>query len=388
MQVALGICLAAVFGVAQGQPPDRGANQLASFNYVMNGLKASRDQLHSGVYRAHGTMRDLDKTWGPLNGDVELFHAFDFRGGNVRFDRTEPFRRGLRGAKMNKLLDRGQPNKPAPRGPKKRNGADSWEPSVKKIQFVHTPQGEIIHRGGPTVAVLPTDPSIAMEVKAFDIRCLGLAYLLDLEQASSFDEMYRSWLDDKPQSVTQEADGVWRVRWEDEMNQTTIWVKESQGFTPIRLEGRFKSGKGAKSRWSDPKTTSEVTWQQLSGVWVPKTFRIENTIIPNRTLSYDLSFEWESVNEPVAESLFTPQGLGIKRKAVVIDQTLGTPIITHQLNYPIQLLEEEEDSAPRPRKRTVFLIYLGSALAVGFLALLVRRLWKRFRHRSSSSPSS
>ena len=63
--------------------------------------------------------------------------------------------------------------------------------------------------------------------------------------------------------------------------------------------------------WEEPRIISEVTWALRDDTWVPKTFKIQ-TRSGRVQLTYDLSFEWESVNKPVAARWFTLEGLGLK----------------------------------------------------------------------------
>src|SRR5262245_25775108 len=78
----------------KGAPRDTGkpATGESQAEFLWTGMVDGLQRQQSGQYRAHGRMLDDDPTFGRLEGDVELFGAFDHGKNLFRFDRREPTR--------------------------------------------------------------------------------------------------------------------------------------------------------------------------------------------------------------------------------------------------------------------------------------------------------
>jgi hypothetical protein len=344
---------------------------LASFEYVMLGLKEHRERLKSGVFRAYGLYSDLSKRAGDLRGNVEMFYAFDFPRQRIRFDRTVPSRPHER-PWATPPLDR-------PKGPRRATApaksANTW---MEKTQVVFTSQQVIAApRGRQLQLYLPESRQIP-DSKPFDVRALGLYYWGGFEGALSFEEEYNAAAKNKPREIERDPEGRWKIVWESiqpARSLSTIWVDEARGFTIVRMEARFPRKNVNPVAWDEPMFTNEVTWVSQGDVWVPRTFKITDRD-ENRLRSYDLALEWESVNQPVPEKYFTIEGLDDQTRRAVWDMKTGTPILVNVLNDPnYPGFFRSKWKMPR-----LLWVVLGN---VGLLAVLAVALYLRWRRMAN-----
>ena len=125
--------------------------------------------------------------------------------------------------------------------------------------------------------------------------------------------------------VAEEGNGVCRIRW-NAMNNSldlTVWFNRETGYAPIRREARYK-WYGATPR---PQEIAETTWTQISGVWVPKSAMLERTLHTSHT-KIDLAFQWESVNQPVLQTVFLPASLlPHGAGALIVSTEAGGPVV-------------------------------------------------------------
>ena len=223
----------------------------------------------------------------------------------------------------------------------------------------------------------------------FDVRCLGLYYWIGFERRGfRFDHMYEGLTRHKPREAERDADGRWKIVWElpgAVAERRTVWLDEPRGFTVVRSETRYEDRSAQKTGgplvWQEPTQASDVTWEVNNGVWVPKTFKIQ-TRRRGALLSCDLSFEWESVNQPVPDNLFTVDGLNIKDRRLVIDYRTGQRIIARVLNDSPGHRTYFHTKEPSPR--LLWIILANAAVA---LALLLG-FGYYFRRRSAKKSSS
>jgi hypothetical protein len=231
-------------------------------------------------------MQDSDAKWGNLEGRVDIFCAFDFSSGRFRFDRSEPARLRDRNTLVDAKIE----------GP-----AGSWRAVEQRNQFIQTKKARTFFKAGEkAVSVEPLTSTRTSEASPFDIRCLGMGLFIDLLQFCPYEELEAAYAKDIPESIVQEDKDLTRVTWRTKSHEITMWVSEAKGFSPCRLELREKKktkGTG-KSGWILAET-SEVSWQEVSNTWVPKTFRVQ-VFASSRPRMYELALEWESVNAVVS----------------------------------------------------------------------------------------
>jgi hypothetical protein len=167
----------------------------------------------------------------------------------------------------------------------------------------------------------------------FDVRALGLCYWRGFETYDKFEDLVDRATKMTPREVRREPDGKWRITLERRkpvLMQDVLWIDESRGFTIARSETRVGNSVDNSILWDDA-YVSEVSWTDRKGIWVPKTLKLQETgdIVAR---SYALSFEWESVNDPVSDELFTKEGLAGKDRNMIIDMTTGKRVVTSVLN--------------------------------------------------------
>ncbi len=372
---------------ADGDP-----QKLAQF--VLSGYKDGRDRLRSGVFRAEGRVVKQPKQGQGIEGDVEIFAAFDYEKGLFRFDRTEPVILNIPGIKHLPPSD--------PTSKRQAPTKSILDPSIKSQlyetkqigKWIRTPSQSIRWvppwkfgdmRSASGVGILAPDETPIREASPFDVRTLGLLYWHDLTVGRSFEAMLgflqaRSYVD----SVA-ESKGLYRIRSrqtngpDGPMSITsTSWFDETKGFAPTRLELRDPRVAGTAGRPDDLITTSEVGYEQISGAWVPTSYRIEDHTTEDK-LSYEFTLRWESVNQPVPPVYFTVEGLEAPKGTFVTDTRLGKPIMLSKLGEPPKLPELQSPS----RQAAWPLIAVGLALALAcFLGI-----WAQLRRRRGAAKS-
>jgi hypothetical protein len=290
-------------------------DRLAQF--VLAGVKHGASQLKSGAFRAHGRFQSTSSRTGQQRIDeLQIFSAFDFEKGLLRFDRVD------KDAASSQL-----PNSP-PRsfGPTTtRTRQIPTQPLLHDLRLVRTPD-RLIHwvGGNPSATIdLPTAKLAAGFGLRFDVRSLGFCNYPGLR--ATFDELYPPLLRDPVDEAVEEANGVYRVSWllAQGALRSRVWFDPSKDFAAIRMEESPRSTTLPHKVW-EPTTVSDTTWTRVNNTWVPKTYHIE---VRRRDQSlgesYDLAFNWEQVNEPVRRDLFTWEGMGLPEGTRIVDARLG-----------------------------------------------------------------
>jgi len=72
-------------------------------------------------------------------------------------------------------------------------------------------------------------------------------------------------------------------------------------FTPVLLED-FKKVSGTDSFENVPFLSEKVEWETVGGTYVPTTFSIQYTFVPNKLREVRLALNWSYVNEDVPDS--------------------------------------------------------------------------------------
>ncbi len=350
------LLMAIPFASGGNAPPSPGKE---IFPFVWAGLKDNRERLRRGAFRVKGRKIDDDPRGRRLDSDMTIFCAFDYDKDLFRFDRAEP-----EFFTKEPLVDRGQgPKALEEQGRKMRSDPKDWvERNVGGKWAKSETQCISWSIQGNSVSILRPHEEPDSSLRIFDVRTLGLLIWGNLVDRGT------SWKDtcelypELPLEAVQERKGLYRFRWVENASiplRKTLWVDEAQGFSPVRLH--TQEGQTSKDgiKWSEPDITSEVESVCIGGVWVPHTFRIETRESAPWFRSYQWTFAWESVNEPVAESLFTVEGMDLPKGTPVIDYRLGEPILKGRIG------EEPSSTAgqtPLPgflRRYGLWLVVLG-----------------------------
>lgn len=105
------------------------------------------------------------------------------------------------------------------------------------------------------------------------------------------------------------------------------WCDASQGGQPVRFVLQSKDVREnipveLKSPDRPPQEQAEYAWQKITDVWVLKS--LDLTIRDRRvTEQWQLTFDWQSLNEPVAESRFDWQTWPLPNGSQVVDTRMG-----------------------------------------------------------------
>ncbi|NOX54177.1 MAG: hypothetical protein GXP27_06990 [Planctomycetes bacterium] len=336
MQTAVLVAVWTAAGLAVGASAapdgvDRADNRTPVAEAVRSIEQRSRF-FQTGIFRARGRIVEdlgLDgKSVEEHETPVSIYAAFDWPGQRFRFDTKRSY----------------------------------WLPDrtyEAEFQFVST-QDRVIKRGRPknTLIVYPAGEPPDRRTGMFNIRSLGLANCAELMAATEPQRFFNSdgILSTKNVIELEQVEPTLvKITWQfgpDNEARRTIWFDTGKGWVPIRLEERYLVIEGDPPRavpgkWSEPEHVCQVTWARGSGgAWVPRTAVLTHRAgmfladVPHHDLRrWELEFEWESVNKPIDDTVFSIEGMdGPDRTSIVVDKTLGgRPTITQ---FPGKKAEE------------------------------------------------
>jgi hypothetical protein len=275
-------------------------------------MKASRDLLKSGTYRASATVLtngNADDA-GPIKFNVVIFSSFDFGKGLLRFDQTRTVIRDIAGEAI----------------PHQKIGKHIRTPELV-INWTNSRDAQNLARA----MVVGIDPPMTKPlpgISPFDVRSLGLTLWGDLMAGVPFNGSYETWDKGRRIEVFPEANGIYRLRLlQGHRSGTfvpqTLWLDEHQGFSPVRLSYSIPSAEPGQPEWFI--FDCRVRWKEEARVWVPASFRIERRVRGRLVEFYTLGIEWISVNEPIQPELFTADGLDVPLRTPVIDFRKAVP---------------------------------------------------------------
>jgi hypothetical protein len=191
------------------------------------------------------------------------------------------------------------------------------------------------------VGIHPPTLKPPLGISPFDVRSLGLTLGDDFKASIPFSTCYEIWDKSGGVEAFPEPNGIFRIRLEHTGRRSTdvpqtLWVDESQGFSPVRLSYSLPPTEPGQAEqfMSD----CRMRWKEESGVWIPASFRIERRARGRLIEFYTLSFEWISVNKPIPPDLFTAEGLGVPG---------GTPVIDYRAAVPKRMGQVKELAPPK-----------------------------------------
>jgi len=280
-------------------------------DYVLTGIREHRMKLQQGMFRANGIKKYESKVDGRLEGKVDIFCSFDFTAGLFRFDRAEP---GMRASSRHDTKEQRK----------------SWEEVQDGGKYVKTPTSTISYpEGSGAASILPSGRPSPAFIKPFDPRAVGLYTWANLEAGTSFEEIHSFLARQEYQSAVQDGPSVFRLECVSRGAidiQYRLWIDEQRGFAPIRLEIR-RSDMRKPAQWREPDVINEASWERRNDVWVPRTFRIRQVLRGFLSETYELAFQWESINSPQPPELFTKEGLDLKTGTYFMDARSGKPLV-------------------------------------------------------------
>ncbi|MCO6045235.1 hypothetical protein NG895_15090 [Aeoliella sp. ICT_H6.2] len=272
---------------------------------VLQKLANSRVQLTSGIYRIEGE-RHIQRGERDERYPVTMRCAFDHAKKSSHFQRSERIPWLEDGVQVDGGLEVG-------------------------LQLIRRPDSIYLYRSGvgpEALTIRSPDFAIESPVMPIDIRTLGLTTFVEGEQARRLELALESF---SPEGVVkcEKNDGVWEIQWRISSKgptiMTTLQVDETKQFSPIKLSYHLEhtQADGAQEQWGQ---TSEVTWKEVSGVWVPESARIEHRNA-RTTTTYDLKVAWEKVNEAIDPAQFEMKSMELPGPTLVSDHRTGGPVL-------------------------------------------------------------
>jgi hypothetical protein len=311
-----------------------------------------------------------------LEGPVELFAAFDHDADKLRFDRTEVVWPAHAGEDPTR----------APNGMPLLTG-----------KWIKTPERSVVWRSikakhsRSTVVVYPASVKPPSDVNPFDIRIVGICNVMGYLKNTQMPKIVDGYTKSASNGKVSRVDGTTvRLEWKDEFLRTIIDFDEKMGYLPTRYEERWLRHPPGES--NDPIETSTVRWTRVNGIWVPVHLLQVSGTKPGPVDSYDLTFEWESVNKPVPAELFMTRGMGLPDGTLIAadaGEPKGGPMASlgkvGDLEPDPRLVDLEADAATPTPWWVWTLVGLLAASLIGGGGYLVYR--RRTNPRSGESPS-
>ena len=357
--------------------PEDGPGTSKRYDFLIKGMDDQRQRLRTGAYRASGRLYNDDPALGKLDGPVTIFSAFDHETDKFRFDRLEPIREG-------KIT--------AP-------GADPqavWAPKFVGGKMIRLPDRTISKSNDSVMTRSGSmSPGDEANIKPFDVRAVGLFYWSSLSsiRSTTYPQMLEYYERERPEEVVEERRGIWRITWTFPEDTTMtlrriVWLDQNSGYSPIRMELKYRSSSMPAGHWPAPMLESETTWVEHAGVWVPKTYRVVAKHSAPVIQGYDLSFDWEIVNGEVPARVFTIEGLSLPKNGMVVDNSLGKNIIIGSIGADHKVIDRTMTPPPPPAPpRRAWQGWTWLPYGFGTFGILVIGLaaWLRFR---PSTPTS
>jgi hypothetical protein len=300
---AIGIvCLAAGAAAYVQAPPTPAVHDpSAAKEFLLQGIAKRAAALKSAVFSAHGQKKGAGRDEKEdkeqiANGDIFLHGAID--EGRLRFDYSEPM----------------------------------WHLAPEKARirtqtcFIKTPTRTANwYKPSPNIFVGPPNREMAEFIRRFDINALGLYGWLAFERSKGLNEVLDTYRSNKRFEVKDAGKGLFTLTFlfDDALtsNRWAMDIDTLHGFTPVR----FRLTEYNKPLRATAVTqSSDVTWKQINGAWVPETFKIwlgEGAGAPNPRpfKSVELTFTFQQVNQPVDDAEFNYKSFPAPASTGVID---------------------------------------------------------------------
>lgn len=274
--------------------------QLDLARRVLTGFRESRGRLRRGVFRVSGARntknprRQIDHA-----GEIGGFVAVDFEENAVRFERREPSYKGH------------------PVGGR----------YIKKEEMVVSRR---LGAGDTSILRSTAKPDISLMM--FDIRTAGLANDAEFEMNVGLDRLLDELLPESNLLEARKEKQLYRLSWKTGRDalKRSVWFDENSGFSPVRLETRYRAAADLP-----PMTTCDVTWIERDAVWVPETLTVTHRPRPDEERDVTYAFEWISVNQTLDDQLFAVAALQEPgERPRVVDYRLDKPIVVFEPASP------------------------------------------------------
>lgn len=223
-----------------------------------------------------------------------------------------------------------------------------------------------------------------------DVRILGVCFHdmlfqgVDLEAAC--DEFFSPFFSYPSAEMHDQGGGIVKFVWHSNEQKLSWWIDTKQGYTPIRIVRQFRRPESNED-WQEPFQTHQVGWNRVVGVWVPTSYDLfyRKELPSNPPLqptdykyapvyesrAYKYTFDWESVNQPVAVRYFAYEDFDVPDDTKVVDVRTGERIYLETVGSSNRIRLE----APNSWFSLWGLLMLSTALII--IALLAVWFWRR-----------
>jgi len=325
--ICLILSIGALLAVGSGRSDASGPRE--KLDFVLDGMARERQLLRSGQCRMKGRTAEMDLTnpQHDLSGELEIFLAFDGET-KIRFDRKGP------GWEIDSASIRPDPR--VPQGVQ----AQSKKGTVDAKYYRTGRRSGYWIAGTPVIQVnRPNFEPPKDTVGLFDVRALGLYSWIELQRGYTLAKLIEHYRQPGAEVSVNDADPeewllTWSHRGERDELEWRLWVKVTQGFTPVRAEQRQRGGRAGQSDWTVLQSF-QTKWDRVGDVWVPVSH--EMVVAPEgKKLRWERSFTitWDLVNKPVREELFDYKTFGAPASVGVTDSSLGQPVIVRPFQPP------------------------------------------------------
>jgi hypothetical protein len=390
-------CLAApAAGYAQAARPAVD-DPSAAKEFLLQGIAERAAALKSAVFSAHGLKKgasrdEKDDKEEVANGEVVIHGAID--GARLRFDYGEPnwvvAPEKIAKPNLNKEgLTREQAEQlafEAAKMPANLTKKDIVRTRVETY-FIKTPgKTAFWYNVSPNIFLGAANREVAQFIRRFDINALGLYGMLAFRRGKELKEVLDTYRSNKAFEVKDAGQGVFTLTllFDDQLtsNRWAMDIDTLHGFTPTR----FRLTEYNKPlRVTAITQSSDVTWKQINGAWVPETFKIWSGegagVESSRAFqSVELTFVFQQVNQPVDEAEFSYKSFPAPASAAVLDNSTDDPVLLRAPFSGGSIGQAAQGTRWFKNRTTLILLGLNLVIVSTLIGLLWRR---RLRGRDS-----
>lgn len=194
--------------------------------------------------------------------------------------------------------------------------------------------------------LLPDAPAPPWSIN-FNLKAVGFASWVEFNRCLTWETLVEIFLKKPTSSVAQPSEHIYVLTWQlgSENSEWIVTVDESQGFGPIHAMMRQRLGNDAPWRTVQDFTT---TWKKISSAWVPVHHQAKISQLPEKPpTQLQIDFSWQIVNEPIPESRFEVASFGAPETVAVLNSTLGSPVVTKPAQRSFATHEEPKSQFSR-----------------------------------------
>tara|TARA_R100001132_G_scaffold26509_1_gene28346 strand:+ start:2989 stop:4131 length:1143 start_codon:yes stop_codon:yes gene_type:complete len=353
---------------AQNVSPEQDEVAAARVKFCLSGIREHSQRLKSGLATYQGSL-DVEIRAQPeknLSGPVSGTLAFD--GSKVRFDVTRP----------GWTVDSDSIEHPSDDKTVRNATAKMNQGTLTKMFSNDGSKIAIWQSFQPLIAIAKASSFPDRRVTEYiDYRCPTLFDIFSVNRGYSLDQMLDKLDPDNALSVVsveKESETIWNLIWtytdleHDEATRCILTVDVQQDFSPTKFlceSTRLQNVKDDSS-WI-PEWENTTTWKEVSEVWVP--VHVERKLFMGPYSGTDEVFtvdlEWKSVNEPIADDVFTYADFDVPDNIAIQDTSSGETVWIKPLPANKRQTERPLSSNYSTTKTILILVNLLCLLLIG-----------------------